>query len=351
MPLLPVKTLDTIQKKKFVLGADEPVYSTQEIQNFQLPIDQLMFGGEQMAFQTTKRDTQYCALCEYFLHFVQESLADSKNEEKIKRTVAESCQHLPKTIVGQCVSFVQQYGDALIALLIQDIDPAQVCPRLNVCAPAYTNGQCPLCLFAFQEAENLVADNRTEANIENKLNTLCDHLPDQLKDECTEFIRDNSRALIDSLLQKYTPEKACIRIHMCTPQEEMFIFALGSKKSSMDIGEYELTKIALNGEIMMHFSASETNEIEDSTFNGKETDIEVSTPECLLCEQLIKEVEKKATNDKSRVSYSNFLSYPYISHIPRTISGAHPRSAGTRLRRFAESQLASSMHHSREEEL
>lgn len=81
MPLLPVQTIQSIEKKK-VLGADEPVFSAQQIQNFQLPIDELMFGGQQMEFQTVKRDTQYCALCEYFLHFMQEALATPKNEVK-----------------------------------------------------------------------------------------------------------------------------------------------------------------------------------------------------------------------------------------------------------------------------
>lgn len=261
MPLLPVKTVQAIAEKK-VLGADEPVLSAQQVQSFQLPIDKLMFGGQQMEFQTSYRDTQYCALCEYFLHFLQEALAAPKNEvspaervtvrtiliapfpqDKIKHAVAESCQRLPKTIVGQCQSFVSQYGDALIALLIQDIDPASVCPRLNVCERTYTNGQCPLCLFAFQEAEDLIKDNRTEANIQNQLNVLCDHLPDQLKDECTEFIRDNSKAFIDSLIQKYSPEKACIKIHLCTPQEEMFIYALGSKRTSMAIGKLDEARL------------------------------------------------------------------------------------------------------------
>lgn len=306
--MLPVRTIQAIQHQKKVLGADEPVFSAQQVQQFQLPIDKLMFGGEQMAFDTTKPNTQYCALCEYFLHFIQEALATPKNEENIKRAVAQTCQRLPKTIVGQCQSFVNQYGDALIALLIQDIDPASVCPSINVCERTYTNGQCPLCLFAFQEAEALIENNRTQANIESKLNVLCDHLPEQLKDECTEFIHDNSKALIDSLLKKYTPEKACIRIHMCTPQEEMFIYALGSKRTNMEIGKFQQANVADNARYLLsHFVLSvETNEIEDNTFNGREKDdIEISSPECLLCEQLMKEVEKKASSDKSRVRQPN----------------------------------------------
>lgn len=83
MPLLPVKTIQTLNPPKKLLGLDEPHYSVQEIQNMQLPIDKLMLGGQQMQIQTTQGDTQFCTLCEYFLHFLQETIASPKNEVNI----------------------------------------------------------------------------------------------------------------------------------------------------------------------------------------------------------------------------------------------------------------------------
>lgn len=163
MPLLPVNTAQQMSQRK-VLGANEPQFSAQQIQSFQLPIDKLMFGGEIMQFQRKTGDTQFCALCEYFLHFVQESLASPKNEENIKNSVAHSCERLPKSIVGECQGFVSQYGDAVIALLIQDIDPAVVCPRLNVCARTYSNEECPLCLFIYEQVEAVIENNRTKVS-------------------------------------------------------------------------------------------------------------------------------------------------------------------------------------------
>lgn len=79
MPLLPVKPLQPIPPKK-LLGADEPQFTAQQIQSFQLPIDKLMLGGQMMDFQKNNKDTQFCAVCEYFLHFMQETLASPKNE-------------------------------------------------------------------------------------------------------------------------------------------------------------------------------------------------------------------------------------------------------------------------------
>jgi saposin len=287
MPMLPAKTAQQVSERK-VLGANEPQFSAQQIQSFQLPIDKLMFGGQIMEFQRKNGDTQFCALCEYFLHFVQESLAAPKNEEDIKNVVAHTCERLPKSIVGECQGFVSQYGDAVIALLIQDIDPAIMCPRLNVCARTYSNEECPLCLFIYQQVEAVIENNRTKENIKNKLNTLCDRLPSSLKTECSEFIAENAEALIDNLIKRYSPQVACVKIHMCTPKQEMLIGALGSKRTSMAI---------------------ETNEIEDNTIDGVEANVEISTPECLLCEQLIKEVEKKASNDKSRAHIEQVLEH------------------------------------------
>lgn len=106
-------------------------------------------------------------------------------QENIKKTVAEACGKLPKAISDTCVSFVQSYGDAVIALLIQEIDPKDVCPKLYMCpktskdfevfAPqpviepievtinAKNSGseKCPLCLFAVQEAVTLLKDDKS----------------------------------------------------------------------------------------------------------------------------------------------------------------------------------------------
>lgn len=77
MPLLPVKV---VNEKRKVLGADEPVFSAKEIQSFQLPKDVLILDAGLIEKHVLKKDSELCTLCEYFLHFVQETLASPKNE-------------------------------------------------------------------------------------------------------------------------------------------------------------------------------------------------------------------------------------------------------------------------------
>lgn len=38
----------------------------------------------------------------------------------------EACDYLPSSVEGQCREFVDTYGNAVIALLAQEIDPSQV---------------------------------------------------------------------------------------------------------------------------------------------------------------------------------------------------------------------------------
>lgn len=79
-PIMPLLSPKAVQKKK-LLGLDEPKLSAVEIQRSQLPKDVLLINPSQIKpFTTVKRNTEFCTICEYFLHFVQEALASPANE-------------------------------------------------------------------------------------------------------------------------------------------------------------------------------------------------------------------------------------------------------------------------------
>lgn len=132
------------------------------------------------------------------------------------------------------------YGDAFIALLIQDIDPSTLCPQLNVCVRStpLSNEKCPLCLFLVQDLENALQQNRSEENIKSKLQVLCNHLPPKMKAECVDFVETYTKELVDKLAQDFSPQQICLSLKLCTPKEEIFIEHLGDKKSSNDYRNY-----------------------------------------------------------------------------------------------------------------
>lgn len=237
MPLIPNELLLT---KKKVLGEQEPVYTTEQIQSFQLPKDVLLLDADTIQKHVVKKNPQFCTLCEYFLHFAQEALASPKNEEEIKNVVLDKCLKLPKSVQGQCQSFVDMYSDAIIALIIQDIDPSEVCPRMGFCVSKRptANEKCPLCLFLVQDIEEQLKGNKSKANIMNKLNGLCSRLRDDLRVECVDFINTYAPELIDKLANDFTPKEICLNLKCCTEREEVFVEKLGDKKSYNDYREY-----------------------------------------------------------------------------------------------------------------
>lgn len=46
-------------------------------------------------------------------------------QEKVKQVLGKMCKKLPG-IQNQCKEFIDTYGDAIVAILVQQIDPAQV---------------------------------------------------------------------------------------------------------------------------------------------------------------------------------------------------------------------------------
>lgn len=238
MPLVPNTQL--LVKKK-LLGENEPVFSAQEKQSFQLPKDVLLLNTEQLAANAgQKKSNQFCTLCEYFLHFVQEALSSPQNEENIKASVLNMCHKVRKQFQPECESFVDQYADAIIALLIQEIDPSQICPKLSVCMQTRVtaNEKCPLCLFVVQEVEELLQHNRSKQNIEDKLHILCNHLNDDLKAECLDFVNTYTAELVDKLASDFSPRDICLYLKCCTDKEETLIEKIGDKSSYNDYRMY-----------------------------------------------------------------------------------------------------------------
>ena len=53
---------------------------------------------------------------------------------------------------GQCHDLVVKYGDALIKLLAEDIDPAEICARLGLCPTPARVAAYPAALLDHQAA-------------------------------------------------------------------------------------------------------------------------------------------------------------------------------------------------------
>lgn len=291
---------------KFTLGLNEPSLSADEIKNAQLPIDKLMGPQRHTALV---EGGAWCTMCEYAMHFIQEELSDAKNEEEIKKTVLSTCGKMPSSIAPECRNFVELYGDAIIALLIQEVDPATVCPQLKICPPnqnknseifspntinvqvhseASNKASCPLCLLAVQQAQQVIQDDKTVGKIKQALEQLCSHLNNKLKMECNDFVETYSKELVDLLMKDFTPQEICVYLKLCTDNRP-------------DLSSFGISMVIKNNE----GQELATNEISDNTINGimvsTNSRLEVvSTPECLLCQEIVKQVEKNVVDKNSK---------------------------------------------------
>lgn len=71
-------------------------------------------------------DKTTCFLCQSILNYVQQIVTDPKSEDEIRSALEKSCLVVPSSFKSQCKQFVDQYGDAFISLVAQEVDPSIV---------------------------------------------------------------------------------------------------------------------------------------------------------------------------------------------------------------------------------
>lgn len=52
-------------------------------------------------------------------------------QNEVKEALGKVCKKLPESIENQCTQFVDLYGDAIVAILVQEIDPSQVSVKVH----------------------------------------------------------------------------------------------------------------------------------------------------------------------------------------------------------------------------
>lgn len=51
-------------------------------------------------------------------------------QDKVREALGKVCKKLPESIANQCTQFIDLYGDAVVAILAQEIDPSQVSVKI-----------------------------------------------------------------------------------------------------------------------------------------------------------------------------------------------------------------------------
>lgn len=323
-PLLPetpatigLSMLKQLRETEVTIGKERPKSEAEEMQ---LPIERLMpsplLQGTLLKVKGDVNGKTTCALCEYVLHYIQDSVTNPAMEDKVKKALDTVCKELP-VIKGQCEEFVSTYGDAIVAILVQQIDPSQVCPMIHACPSdelldlmkkipkGFTIEQeeqdksnCPLCLLAVTQIYNVIKNNKTEANIQAELDKLCTHLPNSLVTQCTDFVKAYSKELVEMMLADLTPQEVCAYLKLCDPTkdqgpEQNYIPQKDGEILSNEIPKYPLHIL------------QPTNVLDDGI--------------CIVCEFAMQYIDKAIGDKKTRDKIEKAVHH-VCDYLPRTVS-------------------------------
>lgn len=304
-------------KEKLIKNEAKVTHERTEAEEMQLPIERMHLPiFESVPFPTGLAGSQSCALCEYLLHYIQQAITNPITEEKVKHVIEKVCQKLPKSEQNNCQEFVNTYGDAVVAILAQQIDPSQVCPMLHICpSEAFMDAweqvpkdmmiqsevkekpNCPLCLFAVTQLYSVIKNNKTEESIKAALDKLCIHLPKDLKNECEDLVQGYSKELVDLLIADLTPQEVCVFLKLCN--------------ASTNPGSMNSFPTDKDGEIL-------TNEIPNFPLHPIKQKSEGDDIECVICEFVMQYIEKEMNDVKTKDEIEKLV-HGVCNHLPKTI--------------------------------
>jgi len=247
------------------------------------------------------------------LHYIQEELSDAKNEDEIKEAVGRTCDKFPSSMRGQCHGFVNLYGDAIIALLVQEIDPRELCPQLKMCPTDIkedvdiflpmevqinekSKPTCPLCVLVVQEAQQYIVSAKTKDSVKKALERVCSRLPPKPQIQCTDFVETYYDELLAKLVQDFSAKQICEDLKLCPAIE-------------LDEGTFRVGILKANDIPYVAGGDIETNEIADFTANGQPINARenIGSGECMLCSEVVSGAENKITKGMKKQQIEEIL--------------------------------------------
>ncbi|KDR18348.1 Proactivator polypeptide, partial [Zootermopsis nevadensis] len=181
------------------------------------------------AAKASFKDSTVCVLCEFVLSKIDEELKDGATEEEIKGYVENVCNVLPKTVVRQCRQFVETYGDVVIALLAQSLDPKEVCSAIKICKSIKKSvKECAVCEASMGAFDELLGDPNLQKDVDKLLKKVCPKLPAQDRDECNQLIDVYGPSILNLVSEVANPRLVCYEIGVCR-WEKQTVHLLGGK--------------------------------------------------------------------------------------------------------------------------
>jgi len=140
-----------------------------------------------------------------------------------------------------CKQFIEVYGDLVIALLAQSLDPNEVCTAIKACkglepkravlieSVKKSVKECAVCEASMGAFDELLGDPNVQKDVEKLLKKVCPMLPTQDQDECNQLIDVYGPSIMNVISQVADPRLVCMEIGVCKWNKHT-VHVLGGKK-------------------------------------------------------------------------------------------------------------------------
>jgi len=301
------------QQETFSYIQIQPASST--VQAVKLIPAEKISGSEFNAVEAIDADVSKgtgCIFCEYILHEIVSDLQNATIEAEVKEVLEHVCSRLPASIEKQCQVTIETYGDAILFLLVQELDPSTVCATLKLC-PSSDNevvvlpvnpfrsrkpqdaNTCALCEFAISELYNKIKDDKTEANVKKELEMVCGYLPKSIRTDCVHLVDMYTEQIIEMILADLTPDEVCVTLKLCKAK---------SRPSDLTLGEF------LRG--------METDSAKEVKATVTEMSATAPAASCVMCEYAMAEVDKRILTNSTEEEMKRMIDF-LCAHLPDTI--------------------------------
>ncbi|XP_035211397.1 prosaposin-like isoform X2 [Stegodyphus dumicola] len=184
-----------------------------------------------------------CQGCQYVLHFVQEQLMNSETQEEIKNVLKKMCDALPEKLSANCEAFVEEYGDALLVLIAQEIDPSTLCYEVKLCdnqtkifdklplAPlnSFKMDECSICTTVVDYLDKLLEEDDVDKEITKIVEKICTVVPASYKDKCSTLLETYGPYILQMIGQLADSRQVCQDIDFC-PTPAGHVHLIGGNK-------------------------------------------------------------------------------------------------------------------------
>ena len=196
----------------------------------------ILIGAEETSINqlTNEESHSQCVLCEFAVKLVAQQLQKNATQEEAKEVLKKLCNtQMPANLKTECNQFVDVYGDQVIELVLNDLEPEALCQQIGMCQkPAASTRKllgaeklwkklpkvrlektgiqwvslkpaklvhkvsddlnifeekknketmsCSLCIYSAQLVDNFLKKNKTQEEIEEELKLVCNYFPTKL---------------------------------------------------------------------------------------------------------------------------------------------------------------------------